>query len=177
MDLRGIKEFLKDTIKYIILIIIVFLIAIYIVGLQSVVGSSMEPTLNNNDILILDKIFFKFTNLKRNDIIVFYSEDNKYLIKRIIGLPGESIEYKNNQLYVNGIVVEEKYLQGVDTKDFNILQIGYDKIPDDMYFVLGDNRSNSKDSRDISIGLISKKDIIGKVKFRIWPFLKMKRVK
>lgn len=175
MDLRGIKEFIKDAVKYIIFIIIVLLIAIYIVGLQAVVGSSMEPTLNNNDILILDKISFKFTDLKRNDIIAFYSEDSKYLIKRIIGLPNETIEYKNNKLFVDGVVVEENYLQGVDTDDFNILQIGYDKIPDDMYFVLGDNRQNSKDSRDISIGLISKKDIIGKVWFRIWPLFEIKR--
>lgn len=175
MDLREIKEFLKDAFKYLILVVVVLVVALYIVGLQQVVGPSMEPTLNNKDVLILDKISIKIFALKRNDIIAFYDENEKYLIKRIVGLPGEKIEYKNNTLYVNGQSVEEKYLQGVTTEDFSINSLGYETIPNNMYFVLGDNRQNSKDSRDISIGLVEKKDIIGKVRLRIWPLFKIKR--
>lgn len=171
------KEFIKDTFKYIIFIIIVLLIAIYIVGLQQVVGPSMEPNFNNNDILILDKISYKFIDIKRNDIISFNDENSKYLIKRVIGVPGDTVEIKNNILYINGNKVEESYLTGVTTSDFSLQDIGFDKIPDDYYFVLGDNRENSQDSRDKKIGLVAKKDIIGKVRLRIWPLNDFKIIK
>lgn len=177
MDWLDIKEFIKDTFKYIALIIVVLLIAIYVVGLQQVVGPSMEPTFKSNDILILDKITYRFKEVKRGDIISFYYADSKYLIKRVIGLPGDYVEYKNNILYINGKIVEETYLQGVTTDDFSLKDLGYDVIPDDMYLVLGDNRNNSQDSRDSKVGLVNKKNIIGKVRFRIWPLNKIKRVK
>lgn len=177
MDWLDIKEFIKDTFKYIALIIVVLIIAIYVVGLQQVVGPSMEPTFKSNDILILDKITYRFKEVKRSDIISFYYADSKYLIKRVIGLPGDYVEYKNNILYINGKIVEETYLQGVTTDDFSLKDLGYDVIPGDMYLVLGDNRNNSQDSRDSKVGLVNKKNIIGKVRFRIWPLNKIKRVK
>lgn len=177
MDWLDIKEFIKDTFKYIVLIIVVLIIAIYVVGLQQVVGPSMEPTFTSNDVLILDKITYRFKEVKRKDIISFYYADSKYLIKRVIGLPGDYVEYKNNVLYINGEAVEETYLQGVTTDDFSLKDLGYDVIPDDMYLVLGDNRENSQDSRDSKVGLVKRTDIIGKVRFRIWPLNKIKRVK
>lgn len=177
MDWLDIKEFIKDTFKYIVLIIVVLIIAVYVVGLQQVVGPSMEPTFTSNDVLILDKITYRFKEVKRKDIISFYYADSKYLIKRVIGLPGDYVEYKNNVLYINGEVVEETYLQGVTTADFSLKDLGYDVIPDDMYLVLGDNRENSQDSRDSKVGLVKRTDIIGKVRFRIWPLNKIKRVK
>ncbi len=178
MDWLDIKEFLKDTFGYIIYILIILFIAVYIVGLQQVVGPSMSPTLENGDILILDKATYKLFDIKRNDVIAFYSSKSKYLIKRVIGMPGDYIEFKNNNLYINNKLVEEEYLdESIITEDFNLYSLGYSKIPEDMYFVLGDNRSNSSDSRDSTIGLIKKKDIIGKVRFRIWPLNQMKFVK
>lgn len=178
MDWLDIKEFFKDTFKYIIFIIVTLFIAIYVVGLQQVVGPSMSPTLNNGDVLILDKISYRFTNVKRNDVIALYSSKSKYLIKRVIGMPGEYVEFKNNQLYINNVVVEEEYLNGsVITNNFSIRELGYEIIPEDMYLVLGDNRQDSSDSRDPEIGLIKKSDILGKVRFRIWPLNKIKIVK
>lgn len=173
MDWLSIKEYFKDTLKYIILIIIVLIIVIYIVGLQQIVGNSMQYTLNNGDITILDKISYKFINIKRNDIVSIYDNDSKYIVKRVIGLPGEYVEYKNNKLYINGKEIEENYLKDTITKNFKLTELGYERIPKDMYFVLGDNREESLDSRDPNIDLISKKDILGKVRFRIWPLNKI----
>lgn len=177
MDWLSIKEFIKDTFKYIVLVVVILVIAIYVVGLQQVVGPSMSPTLKNNDILILDKIIYRFKDVERGDVISLYYADTKYLIKRVIGLPGEYVEYKNNILYVNGKQIEESYLDGVTTNDFSIKELGYDTIPEDMYLVLGDNREDSLDSRDPKVGLIKNSDILGKVRFRIWPLNKIKIVK
>ena len=174
MDWLEIKEFFKDAFKYIIFIIIILFLAIYVVGLQQVIGPSMSPTLESNDIIILDKISYKFTKIKRGDIISLYREKNNSLIKRVIGLPGEYIEFKNNKLYINEIYIDEIYLTNVINKDFSLKELGYDKIPEDMYLVIGDNRENSLDSRDISIGLIKKQEIIGKARLRMWPLNKIK---
>ncbi len=178
MDWLEIKEFIKDTLKYIIIIIVILIVAIYIIGLQQVVGSSMSPNLKSNDILILDKISYRLKDIKRGDIVSLYYADSKYLIKRVIGLPGEYLEFKDNNLYIDGNLIKEDYLNDdVVTDDFSISELGYDKIPSDMYLVLGDNRSDSLDSRDPKVGLIKRKDIIGKVRFRIWPLNKIKIVK
>lgn len=177
MDWLDIKEFIKDTFKYIIFIIAVLVIAIYIVGLQQVVGPSMSPYLQNSDIVILDKISYRFIDIKRGDIVAIYYADTKYIIKRIVGLPGDYIEFQNNQLYINNSYYDEEYLTDVITDDFSLKDLGYDKIPDDMYFVLGDNRGESSDSRDPEVGLISKKDILGKVRVQIWPLNKIRLIK
>ena len=168
MDFLDIKEFIIDSIKLIFFIIVVLLIAIYVIGLQQIVGSSMKPTLNNQDIVLLDKLSYRFKNVKRGDIISFYYADSKFLVKRVIGLPGESIEYVNGKLFVDGSKVDEPYLNNIVTEGFS-----FSKIPDDMFFVLGDNRSDSLDSRDEKVGLIQKGDIIGKAVFRIWPLNKI----
>ena len=169
MDLRDIKEFVKDFIKVAILIIVVFAIYMWVIGMQQVVGTSMNHTLENGDMVLLYKAGYKISDIKRFDVISFYYDETKYLIKRVIGLPGEHIAYKDNKLYVNGEYIEEE----IDfiTEDFDLKELGYDVIPEDMYFVLGDNREDSLDSREI--GLISKDDIIGKVSLRIWPLNKL----
>lgn len=177
MDWLSIKEFLKDMIKYIILIVVILFIAIYVVGLQQVVGQSMAPNYNNGDVLILDKISYKFVDIKRGDIISFYYADTKYLIKRVIGLPGEVIEFKNNTLYVDGEELKEEYLNKVVTDDFLLQSLGVNEIPKDMYFVLGDNRQDSLDSRSSRVGLVKKSDIVGKLRLKIWPINKIGIVK
>lgn len=152
MDWLDIKEFIKDTLQYIIFIVAVLIIAIYVVGLQQVVGPSMSPTLKNNDIVILDKLSYRFINIERGDIVALYYADSKYLIKRVIGLPGEKIEYKDNKLYIDNVQYSEKYLsENIITKDFSIKDLGYEEIPEDMYLVLGDNREDSLDSRDPTV--------------------------
>src|SRR5699024_6393772 len=118
--------------------------------------------LQNGDILVLNKIKYRFMDIKRGDIISLEYADTKYLIKRVIGLPGDSVSIKNNTLYINDKVYVENYLdEGLEYDDFELSSLGYNTIPDNMYLVLGDNREDSLDSREI--GLISKDEVIGKV--------------
>lgn len=170
MDLRDVTEFLKDTFKYIIVIVIVLFIAIYVVSLAQVVGPSMKPTYVNGDIVIIDKVSYRFKDINRGDIIALNNDSNKNLIKRVIGLPGETINIKNNRVYINGEALEEEYISSdILMEDFKLKDIGYGAVPEGYYFVLGDNRENSQDSRDKKVGLIKKEDIIGKVFIKIWP--------
>lgn len=171
MDLRALKEFFVDTFKYLVIIVLVFFIVVYVCTLQQVVGPSMEPNLNNQDILLLNKLVFKFRDPARFEVITFQYDNKQYLIKRIIGLPGENIVYKDNQLYINDTLYEEPFLANLITNDFSLSDLGYSTIPEDMYLVLGDNREDSLDSR--KFGLITKKDMVGKPFLRIFPFNKM----
>ncbi|MBQ6841062.1 MAG: signal peptidase I [Bacilli bacterium] len=177
MDWLDIKEFLKDTFKYVAFIFLVIFIAVYIVGLQQVVGPSMSPTLDNGNILILDKITYRFKDIERGDVVSLYYADTKYLVKRVVGLPGEKIDLRDGDLYINDRLIEETYIEDDSNVEFSLSSLGYNTIPEDMYFVLGDNRSDSLDSRDPNVGLVSKKDIIGKVRIRLWPINQMKFVR
>lgn len=171
MDFREVKEFFKDTFGYIVVIVVVLFICAYIITSQQNVGPSMEPTLNNGDVFLLNKMSYKFGEVKRNDIIVFNDSQSKYLVKRVIGLPGERIDYKDNILYINNEPYTETFLgENVVTTNFDMELIkGCENgtIPEEHYLVLGDNRGNSMDSREL--GVISKDDIIGKTSIRIWP--------
>ena len=179
-------KFIKEVIPYIIILIVVVLVRTYLITPITVVGSSMDPTLHDKQMLLLSKISYKLHDIERFDIVVIKKE-NEEIIKRVIGLPGEYISYKDNKLYVNGEYIEESYNYG-NTKDFdldyicyiekykyyeknNSFKCEYDKIPDNYYLVLGDNRGISKDSR--SIGLIKKDDILGKALIRFWPINKI----
>lgn len=161
------KKFLKELLPYVVIVIVVVLIRTFIVTPVQVDGPSMKPTLQNKELLLLSK--YK-KNYQRFDIVVFKFNDSK-LVKRIIGLPGDTLEYKNSQLYINGTLVEESFEHAI-TEDFKLSSIGYQTIPDNMYFVVGDNRINSLDSR--YIGLISKNQIEGIVNISIWPLKKVK---
>ena len=170
MDLRDIKEFIKDSLKYLIVVATVFFIALFVVSFEQVIGPSMKGTLDAGDVTIVNKLVYKFRTIKRNEIVSINQKD-KIMVKRVIGLPGEHIEYKDNKLYVNGSLVLENNIS-VETKDFKLEDIGYETIPKDMYFVLGDNRNNSSDSREF--GLVKKDEIIGKIVMRLYPFSKIK---
>ena len=148
-------------------------------------GESMMPTLKDGDKMIVNKIGYRFGEPKRFDIVVFHAPEGKDYIKRVIGLPGEHIEYKDDQLYINGEPVDEPYLdeyksqltEGQLTQDFTLQDIdpNMDVIPEGYVFVMGDNRRYSKDSRHI--GVISEDDIIGKTSIVFWPLSEMKIVK
>lgn len=173
MDWLSIRELIIDSLKLIIVIIIILFLMLYVVSVTQVVGSSMSPTLKDEEVLILNKFQYRFFDIKRGDIVSLDYEDTKYLIKRIIGLPGETVKIVNNQLYINDKIYEEEYLANdLNYDDFSLTDLGYSKIPEDMYLVLGDNRENSLDSREI--GLIKKEDINGKISLRIWPLNKIK---
>ena len=132
----------------------------------------MVPTLNDGDIMILDKIGYKINGLDRFDIVVVDYKGEK-IIKRVIGLPGDYVEYKNDKLYINGKYVEEEY-DRKETSDFILEFLGEKNIPKDKYLVLGDNRPISKDSR--IIGLVDKKDIEGYTSLVLFPFSKFGNV-
>ena len=173
MDWLSIRELIIDSLKLIIIIIIILFLMLYVVSVTQVVGSSMSPTLKDEEVLILNKFQYRFFDIKRGDIVSLDYEDTKYLIKRIIGLPGETVKIVNNQLYINDKIYEEEYLANdLNYDDFSLTDLGYSKIPEDMYLVLGDNRENSLDSREI--GLIKKEDINGKISLRFWPLNKIK---
>ena len=160
------KENFKDLWIYVVIIIVVILIKIFIVAPIRVNGTSMIDTLEDKDIMILDKISYRFKEIKRFDIVVV-DDKEELIIKRVIGLPGEYIEYKDNKLYVNGKYVKENFNRK-EMEDYSIEELVKTKVPEDTYFVLGDNRSNSKDSR--IIGFIPKKQILGKTSLTIFPF-------
>lgn len=157
---NKINNFLKEYVSYVIILIIVLLIKKYIVSPIKVNGESMMKTLHNGDIMILNIIDYRFHKIERFDIVVV-KEEHEYLIKRVIGLPGEKITYKDNQLYINDKKVKDPYGSS-KTGDFTM------KVGKNKYFVMGDNRSNSMDSR--VFGSFPKKSILGKTKLVLFPF-------
>lgn len=170
----------KEVISFIIYIAVVFLLTYlvitYVGQRTEVSGSSMESTLSNGDNLIVDKISYRFREPERFDIIVFpyqYEEDT-YYIKRIIGMPGETVRIdEKGIIYINGEELVESY--GREVIDADKLGLAQEEIMlgEDEYFVLGDNRNASSDSRDPSVGNIKRKDIIGRAWVRIYPFDKI----
>lgn len=170
-DVNIVKELLS-LIVYIGLVVLLCYFIINFVGCRSRVdGSSMEPTLTDGDNLWVDRLSYVFGEPERFDVIIFnYDEDTTY-VKRIIGLPGETVRIdQNGNIYINEQLLKENY--GMEP----ILpsNLGRASQPvvlgEDEYFVLGDNRNNSSDSRWADVGNVSKEDIIGKVILRIYPF-------
>ena len=167
------KEILSTSIYLLVVLCAAYLIITYVGQRTQVSGSSMETTLSDGDNLLVDKITYRFSDPKRFDIIVFpfqYDTDT-YYIKRIIGMPGETvqIDYDGN-IYIDGEILEESYGREViqnPGRAAEPITLGEDEC-----FVMGDNRNNSSDSRDPSVGNIHRKDIIGRAWVRIWPFSK-----
>lgn len=158
------KERIKDIIPYVVILLVVILVKHFVASPILVRGDSMDPTLKSGEFMILDKIRYKLKEINRFDIVVI-NTDNSSLIKRVIGLPFETVEYKDNKLYINGEYVKEDFLgEGVYTKDFSYSVT----LGEDEYFVLGDNRSVSKDSR--AFGPVKKSEIDGRAYFTLFPF-------
>ncbi len=215
MDFREIKEFFNDTFKYIILIVVVIVVSLYIVGISQVVGPSMEPTHQDGEVMIISKMHYSFTDVKQNDVVAYESEGVRLLIKRTIALPGQTIEYKDNYLYIDGNKYQETLYDDIVTENFKLFVIpdnlypsntvktesdygiisndkvlyfigdsvyqddvqGIDVdalelyvIQENFYFMMGDNRGNSQDSREL--GLVNIDDIDGKIIFTMWPLNK-----
>jgi len=163
----------KTIFECIVIVVAVVLIRSFIATPIIVNGSSMYPTLEDGEYMLLNKISYRFNEIKRGEIIVF-EYDNERLIKRVIGLPGEKIAVIDGNLYINDQVYEEDYLEE-NTVDFTLEELGLDStIPKGYYFVMGDNRDESKDSR--LIGYITEDSIIGKTSFSLYPFSKFGNV-
>lgn len=154
------KNAIKDVVIYILIIIAILLFKKYVISPIKVNGESMMNTLHDGDIMIMNSISYRFSDIKRYDIVII-NDGNELIIKRVIGLPGDTIKCVNNKLYINGKRIKDKYASS-KTSDFSV------DVDDGEYFVLGDNRSNSMDSR--VFGTFKKKEILGKTSLTIFPF-------
>ena len=172
---EQVKDFIKTICGYLLVVFAVIILRIFFIDPVRVDGVSMNTTLENGEIMILNKIVYKKYDIQRFDIVVIKG-NNKLIIKRVIGLPGETVEYKDNVLYIDGKKVDDPY-PSTKTDDFSIEDIGHTKVPGDTYFVMGDNRSNSLDSRYPQVGVIKKNQILGRARFIIWPINRLGKVK
>ena len=171
---RGIAGEILSFLLYVVVVVGITFLIIHYVGQRTYVsGSSMENTLSDGDNLIVDKITYRFSDPKRYDIIVFpyQYEENTYFIKRIIGLPGETVQIVDGIIYIDGEALQESY--GREVMKNSGLAADPVTLGEDEYFVLGDNRNDSTDSRDPSVGKIPRDRIIGRAWVRIWPLSKI----
>ena len=165
------RESIKEWIIYILIVVAVSFCIVTFVGQRTVVdGHSMNDTLQDQDNLIVDKLSYRFTDIDRFDIVVFrYHGDPKtYFIKRVIGLPGETVQITGDDIYINGELLKEDY--GKEPMESPGRASETITLGGDEYFVLGDNRNDSRDSRDPSVGNVERDSIIGRALFRITPF-------
>ncbi len=175
---KVLREILSTSLYLLGVLCAVYLVIHFVGQRTQVQGESMEPKLSTEDNLIVDKISYRFHDPERFDIIVFpfqYEKDT-FFIKRIIGLPGETVQIdEEGNILIDGEILEESYGKEV------IINPGraYEPVAlgEDEYFVMGDNRNNSTDSRDPSVGNIKREDIIGRAWLRIWPFDKFGLIK
>ncbi len=168
---KIVKELLDTSLYLLVVLVLTYLVITFVGQRTEVSGSSMENTLSDGDNLIVDKLTYRFQDPRRFDIIVFpfqYAEDT-YYIKRIIGMPGEKVQIDEaGNIYINGELLEEAY--GRETIQFQGRAAKEIELGADEYFVLGDNRNNSTDSRMPEVGNIHRSNIIGRAWVRIWPF-------
>ncbi len=172
----GMREIHEMIIYFIVVVTVVLLFNNYVAQQVQVDGSSMNMTLQDNDRLILEKLSYHFGDPERFDIIVFRPfSTNKYYIKRVIGLPGETVQITDGTIYINGTELEEDY--GMEEMIDSGIAIEPLTLSKDEFFVLGDNRNNSQDSRDSEVGLVSRDSIAGRAYLRIWPLNKLEVLK
>ena len=166
---KELREILGWVIYIAIVILATYLIVTYVGQRTKVSGDSMEATLQDGDNLIVDKISYRFRVPKRYEVVVFpyrYADDT-YYIKRIIGLPGETVQIIDGYVYINGEKLNENF--GLEVMINAGSAANPIKLGDDEYFVLGDNRNCSADSREVSVGVLKREELIGRAWIRIWP--------
>lgn len=182
------KSELLEWVKVIgIAILFAWGVRFYILTPIVVDGASMMPTFADGDKVVVNKIGPRLTEYKRFDVIVFEAKEDTNYIKRVIGIPGDRIVYENDELFINGKKYEEPYLEeykkalidnGSLTGDFTLEEnLGETTVPDGYFFVLGDNRRYSTDSRDPRVGFVSKDKILGTAKIVVFPFGNLKIIK
>lgn len=179
---RFFSEIKEWVITILVTIVLVFAIRTYIFSPVIVDGQSMMPNLEHGDRLFINKIGLQLSELQRFDVVVFQKDHEQYYIKRIIGLPGDEVRYKDGKLYINGEFIKESYLLDNEvlvthTNDFSLTQLySAATVPENTYFVLGDNRTNSLDSRNPRVGFVSDEQILGTSNVVVWPFERMGQV-
>ncbi len=160
------KEILSWVETIIVAMVLVALIITFVGRMMRVEGSSMVPTLQNGERIITTPLY---KELKHNDIVVIRRKDDKPLVKRIIGLPGDkiNINFDTHEVFVNDKVVDEPFINEPTTRQYDVTFPA--TVPEGCYFVMGDNRNYSDDSRDSQIGMIDGRNIFGKAVFAVWP--------
>ncbi len=159
----GFLRFLKDVLETLVLSVVLFVTINVVSARIRVDGESMEPTLLSGEYVIVNRLSYRFAAPKRGDIIVFHPppDPSEEYVKRVIGLPGDEVEIKNNGVYINGQRLEESYIKVATTHDNTW------RVPAGQLFVLGDNRTNSSDSRDW--GNVPMAYVVGKAILVYWP--------
>ncbi len=174
IDMKNTGRTIVSTVVWFAAVIALsWLLITFVAQRTDVNGSSMYPTLEDGDQLIADKITYRFKDPERFDIIIFPYQyaDKTYFIKRIIGLPGETVRIDDEgNIYINGTLLKESY--GYERMEYAGLAAEEIQLAEDEYFVLGDNRNVSEDSRYPDVGCIKREDIIGRAWLRIYPFSK-----
>ena len=165
------KEFITYAACFLAAIVFAILIVTFVGQKSEVTGSSMNDTLYNGEQVIVDKLSYRFHSPQRYDIVVFPESNKSNYVKRIIGLPGETISIREGYIYINDkLLTDDSYgKEGISSQNYGRLKQPV-TLKDDEYFVLGDNRNNSQDSRSEAVGNVTKDRLIGKVTFRFWPF-------
>lgn len=172
------KQWLDWIKAFVIAAVLAIIVRVFLFAPVVVEGPSMLPTLHSGDHLIVSKINYTLGSPERFDVVVFHATERKDYIKRVIGLPGDHLEYKDDKLYINGkemaepfLKEEKEHLQSgqILTDDFAIegLPGGYEEVPENHFLVLGDNRTNSTDSR--MLGVIPDDQIVGEAILSYWP--------
>lgn len=165
------KSIIETLIYIVISVFIISMIRHFLVQSVKVDGDSMNPTLLTNERLLIEKVSYRKGDIERFDIIVFNPyESNKdiYYVKRVIGKPNETVFIDDNKIYINGEVLEENYGADSVTEKKDMLEPL--KLGDDEYFVLGDNRGASFDSRDTDVGAVKRSSVLGKAWYVVYPF-------
>ncbi|KPU42674.1 signal peptidase I S [Oxobacter pfennigii] len=171
----NLKKEIYEWIKALaVALTVVFLLKFFIFDIMAIDGISMEPTLHHKDRVFVNIAGFKMGQPKHNDVVIFTPsiEPDYYYVKRIIGIPGDTVTIKSGKVYVNDVLLNEEYLSpGTYTSpDMTI------EVPEGKVFVLGDNRGSSEDSRDPRLGPITIESIKGSVEFRLFPFDKIQKI-
>jgi signal peptidase I len=156
------SHLLREIVETILLTMAIFLIVNAATGRFRIEGQSMEPNLHDGEYVLIDKLSYRLHTPERGDVVVFARSNERDFIKRVIGVPGDTVEVRGGQVWVNGLMLDEPYLNQVMHSDMRPAT-----IEPGRYFVLGDNRNNSSDSR--SFGAIALDDIIGRAWLVYWP--------
>jgi signal peptidase I len=171
--IRQERSFMRESLETILLIIAIYTFVNLATARFVVDGPSMRPNFHTNQYIIVSRMSYILGDLHRGDVVVFHYDENSDYIKRVIGLPGETVTIRNGRVYINGDLLDEPYIEYPYNESFCRGNLPNERcewvVPEDSYFVLGDNRNSSKDSQDSDVGAIQRDRIVGRALIRYWP--------
>ncbi len=169
-----IQTIIQKITNIVLIIAFAWLLVHSFLSTESVSGHSMEPTLSSYDLVLVDTLKYKFFNPSRLDVVIFKKPDSTESIKRVVGLPGETIVIQNGCIYIDGNLLEDAPISDISIAGIAAKPI---QLKDDEYFVIGDNADSSEDSRFTNVGSVHRSWITGKIWFKLKPFKKIGLVK